>query len=230
MHTSARTSKPRIRLGVCIWMHLVNGTGNSPSLGQPTPGVVKQDKSSRGSVDTTKTRWDPQRVRMSSGERPIGAAKGKQSDTEALATPPLLQVGKPGGQRVGGGAFYPTWRAESNFGGWHKTKPIMRYWLCGYHSILHGTPQSVLFPKFWFLATSPNFADSGGGGGLHMVCSFDHIARQVPCAWAAKSTYLLMMGRPLVLKDVLITMGCPILSPIIFNKRYSSGFARGTTV
>ena len=24
-------------LGVCIWMHLVNGTGNSPSLGQPTP-------------------------------------------------------------------------------------------------------------------------------------------------------------------------------------------------
>ena len=32
------------------------------------PGVVKQDKSSRGSVDTTKTRSDPQRVRMSSGE------------------------------------------------------------------------------------------------------------------------------------------------------------------
>ena len=23
-------------LGVCIWMHLVNGTGNSPSLEQPT--------------------------------------------------------------------------------------------------------------------------------------------------------------------------------------------------
>ena len=23
-------------LGVCIWMHLVNGTGNSPSPGQPT--------------------------------------------------------------------------------------------------------------------------------------------------------------------------------------------------
>ena len=56
------------------------------------PGVVKQDKSSRGSVDTTKTRSDPQtpqRVRMSSGQRPIGAAKGKQSDTEALCgTPP----------------------------------------------------------------------------------------------------------------------------------------------
>ena len=69
-------------------MHLVNGTGNSPSLGQPTPGVVKQDKSSGGSVDTTKTRSDPQRVRMSSGERPIGAAKGKQSDTEALCQPP----------------------------------------------------------------------------------------------------------------------------------------------
>ena len=23
--------------GLCIWMHLVNGTGNSPSLGKPTP-------------------------------------------------------------------------------------------------------------------------------------------------------------------------------------------------
>ena len=69
-------------------MPLVNGTGNSPSPGRPTPRVVKQDKSSRGSVDTTKTRLDPQRVRMGSGERPIGAARGKQSDTEALGQPP----------------------------------------------------------------------------------------------------------------------------------------------
>ena len=69
--------------------HLVNGTGTSPSLGQLTPGVVKQDKSSGGSVDTTKTRSDPQKVRMSSGKRPIGAAKGTQSDTEALCQPPL---------------------------------------------------------------------------------------------------------------------------------------------
>ena len=79
-------------------MHLVNGTGNSPSPGQPTPGVVKQDKSSRGSVDTTKTHSDPQRVRMSSGERPI--AKGKQPHTEALCQPPtpptsLLLGGRP---------------------------------------------------------------------------------------------------------------------------------------
>ena len=29
---------------------------------------------------------------MSSGERPIGAAKGKQYDTEALCQPPPLQV------------------------------------------------------------------------------------------------------------------------------------------
>ena len=69
-------------------MPLVNGTGDSPSPGRPTPGVVKQDKSSGGSVDTTKTRSGPQRVRMSSGERPMGAAKGKQSDTEALCQPP----------------------------------------------------------------------------------------------------------------------------------------------
>ena len=65
-------------------MHLVNGT----SPGRPTPGVVKQDKSSGGSVDTTKTRSDPQRVRMCSGEGPIGTAKGKQSNTEALCQPP----------------------------------------------------------------------------------------------------------------------------------------------
>ena len=67
-------------------MHLVTGTGNSTALGRPTPRVVKQDKSSRGSVDTTKTRWDPQRVRMSSGKRPIGAAKGTQPNTEMAST------------------------------------------------------------------------------------------------------------------------------------------------
>ena len=54
-------------------MHLVNGTDNSPSLGQPTPGVIKQDKSSSGSDDTNKTGSDAQRVGMCSGERPIGA-------------------------------------------------------------------------------------------------------------------------------------------------------------
>ena len=65
-------------------MPLVNGTGNSPFPGQPTPGVVKQDKSSEGSVDTTKTRSGPQRVGPCKGERPIGAAKGKQPNTKAL--------------------------------------------------------------------------------------------------------------------------------------------------
>ena len=60
----------------------------APSPGRPTPGVVKQDKSSGGSVDTTKTRSHPQSVGMSGGERPIGAAKDKQIDTEALCQPP----------------------------------------------------------------------------------------------------------------------------------------------
>ena len=70
----------------CPWS---TAPATAPSPGRPTPGLVKQDKSSGGSVDTTKTRSGPQRVRMSSGERPIGAAKGKQSDTEALCqTPP----------------------------------------------------------------------------------------------------------------------------------------------
>ena len=85
---SAGVGKPPPGLGVCIWMHLVNDTGCSSSLGQPTPGVVKQDKSSGGFVDMITTRSDPQRGRMSSGERPIGAAKGKQPNTEALCQPP----------------------------------------------------------------------------------------------------------------------------------------------
>ena len=69
----------------CTWS-TARATATSP--GQPTPGVVKQDKSSGGSVDTTKTHSGPQRVRMSSGERPIGAATGKQPNTEALCQPP----------------------------------------------------------------------------------------------------------------------------------------------
>ena len=41
MHTPARSSQcwswqTQHGLGVCIWMHLVNSTGNSPSPGQPT--------------------------------------------------------------------------------------------------------------------------------------------------------------------------------------------------
>ena len=62
--------------------------GQQPVSGTADPGVVKQDKSSRGSVDTAKTRCDPQRVRLSSGERPIGAAKGKQRIPRPCATPP----------------------------------------------------------------------------------------------------------------------------------------------
>ena len=60
--------------------------GQRPISRTADPGV-KQDKSSRGSVDTTKTRSGSQRVRMSSDEKPIGAAKGKP-DTEALCQPP----------------------------------------------------------------------------------------------------------------------------------------------
>ena len=37
--------------------------GQQPVSGTADPGVVKQDKSSRGSVDTTKTRSGPQRVK-----------------------------------------------------------------------------------------------------------------------------------------------------------------------
>ena len=73
----------------------------APSLGRPTPEVVQQDTLSGGSVDTIKTRLGPQRVRRSSGERPIGAAKGKQPDTEALCQPPP----PPTVHGEGGGGF-----------------------------------------------------------------------------------------------------------------------------
>ena len=69
-------------------MHLVDGTGSSQSLGRLTPGVANQDTSSGGSVHTTKTRSDPQGVRMCTGERPICAAKGRQTNTMALCQPP----------------------------------------------------------------------------------------------------------------------------------------------
>ena len=49
-------------------------------------------------------------------------------------------------------------------------------------SILHGTPQSVLHRTFWFLATSPNFADLGGGGGHGPFDPSD--VRRRPNAWS----------------------------------------------
>ena len=61
----------------------------APALGRPTPGVVKRGTSSGGSVDTTKAHSDPQRVGMCKGKRPMGAAKGKQTNTMASCqTPP----------------------------------------------------------------------------------------------------------------------------------------------
>ena len=50
-----------------------------------------------GSVCTTKTRSDPQRVGMCSGEMPIGTAKDKRLNTEALCqTSPLIRLQGPG--------------------------------------------------------------------------------------------------------------------------------------
>ena len=72
--------------------------GQQPVSGRADPGVVKHDKSSRGSVDTTKRRADPQRVGMHSGERPNGAANGKQTSTMAscqTSPPPLHPPKRP---------------------------------------------------------------------------------------------------------------------------------------
>ena len=106
--------------------------GQQPVSGTVHPGVVKQDKSSRGSVDTTKIRLSPQRVRMSSGERPIGAAKGKQSDTKALCQPPHRVPCGPVAIRPCG---VPRWLlVESTPGNSHSTlhstavSPVLRLW------------------------------------------------------------------------------------------------------
>ena len=53
-----------------------------PSWTPPPPPLPNNN------THTTKTRSGPQRVRMSSGERPIGAAKGKQPNAEVLCQPP----------------------------------------------------------------------------------------------------------------------------------------------
>ena len=66
--------------------------GQQPVCGTADPRSSQTDKSSGGSVDTTKTRSDPQRVGMCKGERPIGTARGKQPDTRGLVpTPPPPQ-------------------------------------------------------------------------------------------------------------------------------------------
>ena len=71
---------------------------DSPPWSSQTGQVIQ------GSIDTTKTRSGPQRVRMSSGERPTGAAKLKQLNTEALcqpAPPPPLAPDLTMAQRAG---------------------------------------------------------------------------------------------------------------------------------
>ena len=91
-HTSA--NKSVLELANPAWIRSVHldapgqRHGQQPVSGTAEPGVVKRDKSFRGSVNTTKTRSDPQRTGMYNGERPIGAAKGKQTNTMASYQPP----------------------------------------------------------------------------------------------------------------------------------------------
>ena len=66
--------------------------GQQPVSGTANRVGVKQDNSSRGSVDATGTRSDPQWVGMRIGERPIGAAKNKQTNTMASCQPPPYGV------------------------------------------------------------------------------------------------------------------------------------------
>ena len=61
-HTSRCWSRqtPCTDLGCACGCPWSTARATAPSPGRPTPGVVKQDKSSGGSVDTTNTRSGPQ--------------------------------------------------------------------------------------------------------------------------------------------------------------------------
>ena len=62
-HKSARESaNPRTDLECASGCPWSTARATAPSPGRPTPGLVKQDKSSGGSIDTTKTRSGPRRV------------------------------------------------------------------------------------------------------------------------------------------------------------------------
>ena len=202
MHTPARTSQCRSRqtqhgLGVCTWMHLVNGTGNGPSPGQPTPGVVKQDESSRGSVDTTKTRSGPQRVRMSSGERPIGAAKGKQSDTEALCQPPppfpqaghMIQVMQMQGNAGASVLAHPSSPLPCI------PLPLPRMYSNGWPRL--GGPPPPTGPKSGqgLVATVTYPGWGGGGHGGHGHCHGD-VMNRLPTSRTVAETYNLSDNHP----------------------------------
>ena len=91
-HTSPHKSLLELANPTRTWSVHVDAPGQRHGqqsiCGTGDPGVVKQGKSSRGSVDTTNTCWDPQRAGMYNGERAIGAAKGKQTNTMASCQPP----------------------------------------------------------------------------------------------------------------------------------------------
>ena len=93
-HTSAHKSVLESANPACTWsVHLGapgQQHGQQPVSGTADPRVVKQDKASRGSVATTKTHSGPQRVGMHHGRMPIGAAKGKQTNTMASCQTPQL--------------------------------------------------------------------------------------------------------------------------------------------
>ena len=92
MHTPARTSQCWSRQ-TPAWTRSVHldapgqRHGQQPVSGTANPGVVKQDKSSGGSVDTTKTHSDPQRVRMSSCEPHHGRGAERRSMPYGSLTP-----------------------------------------------------------------------------------------------------------------------------------------------
>ena len=104
--------------------------GQQPVCGTADPGGVKQNKSSRGSVDTPRTRSDPQRVRMCSGERPIERTNERTPWPRANPTPPPprpARRGQTGRMRTGHGlhsAHCTTWAPLARYASRHLTPGV----------------------------------------------------------------------------------------------------------
>ena len=166
-------------LGVCIWMHLVNGTGNSPSPGWPTPGVVKQEKSSRSSACI------PVGACGGSAKSPTCPARGKRMPPrlgplprDHTSHPCSLGVPGPRGSRDGWG------------GGWGGGTA------CGVVCVGAGggAPHLQVGARWACAATPPS--DPGGGGGWPDGCLWGGVGAGDEGPRAARRRTLPLAGSP----------------------------------
>ena len=107
---------------------------------------------------------------MSSGERPIGAAKGKQSDTEALCQPPppLSTPPCPSPPRGGGGGVTWPMNNTKSTGNQKAPKPPRNNFSWVYHNSGHCCVLSVLPGGGWGASLGDTSPLGGGGEPLSL--------------------------------------------------------------